>query len=307
MSTSGPEAEAVNLILIGMAGSGKTTLLQRINAYLHERKSPPYVVNLDPAVTRVPFQPNIDIRDTVDYKQVMSEYNLGPNGGILTALNLFTTKLDQVMDIVDKRSSSSKYFLFDTPGQIEIFTWSASGSIITSTLAATRPTVVVYVVDTPRAANPATFMSNMMYACSILYKTQLPFLVVFNKVDVVGDAFARQWMADFQEFQAALQRQDEAFMNSLMSSMSLVLDEFYQHLRVAGVSAMTGQGMDELFEGIDACVKEYHEEFRPGLKRQAEERRAEEDRQKQEGLRRLMDDLAVADGKEVDLDSPAKK
>ncbi|KAJ2475125.1 GPN-loop GTPase 1, partial [Coemansia sp. RSA 2320] len=182
--------EPVNIIMIGMAGSGKTTLMQRINAYLHERKTPPYVVNLDPAVTKLPFQANIDIRDTVDYKQVMKEYNLGPNGGILTSLNLFTTKLDQVMEIVDKRASDNKYFLYDTPGQIEIFTWSASGSIITNTLAATYPTVVVYVVDTPRTASPATFMSNMMYACSILYKTQLPFLLAFNKTDVVSHEFA---------------------------------------------------------------------------------------------------------------------
>lgn len=33
-------------------------------------------------------------------------YNLGPNGGILTALNLFTTKFDQVLDLIEKRSKS---------------------------------------------------------------------------------------------------------------------------------------------------------------------------------------------------------
>jgi len=44
------------------------------------------------------------------------------------------------------------------------------------------PTVVVYVMDTARNVNPVTFMSNMLYACSILYKTKLPFVVVMNKV-----------------------------------------------------------------------------------------------------------------------------
>jgi hypothetical protein len=39
-------------------------------------------------------------------------YNLGPNGGILTALNLFTTKFDQVLDLVEKRSESVEYDLF---------------------------------------------------------------------------------------------------------------------------------------------------------------------------------------------------
>ncbi|KAJ2777126.1 hypothetical protein GGI15_004612 [Coemansia interrupta] len=298
MSTSEP----VNIIMIGMAGSGKTTLMQRINAYLHEQNKAPYVVNLDPAVSKLPFQANIDIRDTVDYKQVMSEYNLGPNGGILTSLNLFTTKLDQVVSLVEKRASTTKYFLYDTPGQIEIFTWSASGAIITNTLAATYPTVVVYVVDTPRTASPATFMSNMMYACSILYKTQLPFLVAFNKTDVVGHEFAVEWMEDFEAFQRALrQQEDESFMNSLMHSMSLVLDEFYSHLRVVGVSAMTGQGMEAFFGKVDEAVKEYHDEFRPAMERQMEKKREQEKKDKEQQLQRLMHDLAVTEGKEVDL------
>ena len=49
----------------GMAGSGKTTLLQRLNSELHIRKTPGYIINLDPAVLNVPYSPNVDIRDTV--------------------------------------------------------------------------------------------------------------------------------------------------------------------------------------------------------------------------------------------------
>ena len=32
----------------------------------------------------------------VKYKEVMKQYGLGPNGGILTSLNLFATRFDQV-------------------------------------------------------------------------------------------------------------------------------------------------------------------------------------------------------------------
>ena len=59
----------------------------------------------------------------------------------------------------------SSYVIIDTPGQIEIFTWSASGAIITDAVASALPTVVAYIVDTPRTVAPATFMSNMLYAC----------------------------------------------------------------------------------------------------------------------------------------------
>ena len=83
------------VIVLGMAGSGKTTFVQRLTSDLHRGKVPPYVLNLDPACREVPFPANIDIRDTVNYKEVMKQYQLGPNGGIVTSLNLFATKFDQ--------------------------------------------------------------------------------------------------------------------------------------------------------------------------------------------------------------------
>lgn len=79
--------------------------MQRINAHLHGQREPPYVINLDPAVLNVPFESNIDIRDSVNYKEVMKQYNLGPNGGILTSLNLFSTKVDQILKLLEKRTS----------------------------------------------------------------------------------------------------------------------------------------------------------------------------------------------------------
>ena len=70
------------------------------------------------------------------------------------------------------------YIVVDTPGQIEVFTWSASGSIVTELFASSFPTIVIFVVDTVRCVHPKTFMSNMLQACSILYKTRLPLLLV---------------------------------------------------------------------------------------------------------------------------------
>ena len=83
-----------------------------------------------------------------------------------------------------EEKTNHPYIVIDTPGQIEAFTWSASGAIITETLAFSFPTTIVYVIDTTRCTNPNSFMSNMLYACSIYYKTKLPMLIVFNKTDV---------------------------------------------------------------------------------------------------------------------------
>lgn len=49
---------------------------KRVNSYIHSNGKAGYLLNLDPAVSQVPFGANIDIRDTVNYKQVMKEYVL---------------------------------------------------------------------------------------------------------------------------------------------------------------------------------------------------------------------------------------
>uniref|UniRef100_A0A1I7TWP4 GPN-loop GTPase n=1 Tax=Caenorhabditis tropicalis TaxID=1561998 RepID=A0A1I7TWP4_9PELO len=237
-----------SVLVLGMAGSGKTTFVQRLTAFLHARKTPPYVINLDPAVSKVPYPVNVDIRDTVKYKEVMKEFGMGPNGAIMTCLNLMCTRFDQVIELINKRSEEYSVCLLDTPGQIEAFTWSASGSIITDSLASSHPTVVMYIVDSARATNPTTFMSNMLYACSILYRTKLPFIVVFNKSDIVKPTFALKWMQDFERFDEALEDARSSYMNDLSRSLSLVLDEFYCGLKTVCVSSATGEGFEDMDE-----------------------------------------------------------
>lgn len=64
----------------------------------------------------------------MNYKEVMKQYQLGPNGAIVTSLNLFSTKFSEVIDFISK--SDHEYVVFDTPGQIEVFTWSVSGKLL---------------------------------------------------------------------------------------------------------------------------------------------------------------------------------
>ena len=321
-------------------GSGKTTFMQRINSHLFAQRTPPYVMNLDPAVMNVPFSPNIDIRDVVNYKEVMKQYSLGPNGGILTSLNLFATKVDQVLALLEKRclppksptapstqtstpsaqeqaaststtpSKPIKHIIVDTPGQIEVFVWSASGAILLDAIASSFPTVIAYIIDTPRTTSTSTFMSNMLYACSILYKTKLPMILVFNKTDVQDASFASEWMTDFEAFQAALEKEREegsfggieggsgmggsGYMGSLLNSMSLTLEEFYRHLDVVGVSSVTGHGVNEFFEAVEGKRVEFERDYQPELERRKKEREAEGEKRREKELGRLMKDMNVS-------------
>lgn len=300
-----------NLIVIGMAGSGKTTFMQRLNSHLHSKKTPPYVINLDPAVLKVPYGVNVDIRDSVNYQKVMNHYNLGPNGAIVTSLNLFSTKIDQIVALIDKRANDYKHVIIDTPGQIEVFVWSASGAIITQALASSYPTIMVYVIDTPRTSSPSTFMSNMLYACSILYKTKLPMIIVFNKCDVKDYQFAKEWMTDFEAFQDAMRASNEqgdengnsGYMSSLINSMSLMLEEFYSQLDVVGVSSYTGKGFDEFLDVVDDKVKEYNDVYKAEQERILKQKESEEQEQKVKNLSKLVNDLGIKDSKKLKDDT----
>ncbi|XP_071598525.1 GPN-loop GTPase 1 isoform X2 [Heliangelus exortis] len=279
MAAGGLTKAPVCLLVLGMAGSGKTTFVQRLTAQLHGQHCPPYLINLDPAVRDLPFPANI-----------VSRYGLGPNGGIVTSLNLFATRFDQVMKFIEKRQNASKYVIIDTPGQIEVFTWSASGTIITEALASSFPSVVVYVMDTSRSTNPITFMSNMLYACSILYKTKLPFIVVMNKTDIIDHSFAVEWMQDFETFQDAL-NQETSYVSNLTRSMSLVLDEFYSSLKVVGVSSVLGTGLDDFFVQLSKAVEEYEREYRPEYERLRKTAEEAQNKQKREQLEHLWKDM----------------
>jgi len=349
------EKMPVCVILVGMAGSGKTSLLSQLQASLEEKAAvaapasrretdddppaeeeaataaavsvpPPsaYCVNLDPATLHVPYDVSIDIRDTVNYKQVMKQHKLGPNGAIMTSLNLFTTKFDQVMSILEKRAypppdaneqqqqdnqkdgdgeendtdtvAPMDYILVDTPGQIEAFTWSASGSIMSESLASAFPTVLCFVVDTARcAASPNTFMSNMLYACSMMYRTRLPLVVCFNKTDVVSHEFCLEWMRDYEAFQQALDDKAESagFYGSLTRSLSLVLDEFYSNFANAcGVSAITGDGMDEFWETVQkAASQDFALDYVEDLKNRIEEQQVRRQAMARSSAARLQRDL----------------
>lgn len=96
----------------------------------------------------------------------------------------------------------------------------------------------------------------MLYACSILYKTKLPLLVVFNKCDVVPHDFALEWMKDFDKFEEAA-RAGKNYMAQFTQSMGLMLQEFYENLSTVGVSAVTGAGMDQFFNTISHAAVEY--------------------------------------------------
>jgi len=280
---SGSEKSPMCLLVIGMAGSGKTTFINQLEKQTTnlENNKLPFIVNLDPAVSSLNYTAFVDIRNKIKIKDVMKNYNLGPNGAILTSLNLFSAQFDSVLNKMDEKKNSTEMYIVDTPGQIEVFSWSASGSIISQMISLTYPTALVYVVDLARCQNPNTFMSNMLFCCSILFKMRLPMIVVFNKTDVSDPEAVKNWLSDYESYQNDLKK-NETYLSSLSRSMSLVLDEFYKDINAVYLSSKTGDGFPDLFKAVEKAREEYYNVFLPDLEKRLQSNPAEKKRIQEE-------------------------
>lgn len=133
-------------------------------------------------------------------------------------------------------------------------------------------------------------------------------ILVFNKTDVHSHEFAHEWMTDFEAFQSALRKDEEnelrqgggggggsgsGYMGNLLNSMSLMLDEFYKHLSLVGVSAMAGTGIDDFLEAVKGKVDEYEKDYKPELDALRKKRDDEKLAKQKKELDKLMKDMNV--------------
>ena len=63
-----------------------------------------------------------------------------------------------------------------------------------------------------------------------------------------------------------------------------------------GVSAASGQGMDEFFVAVEKAAQEYHEFYRPELERRKVKVKAEEKKLREESLQKLKKDIVEEEG-----------
>ena len=111
-------------LIIGPPGSGKSTYCDGMQQFLSAIGRKTSVVNLDPANDQTSYPCALDIRDLVTLEQIMADEELGPNGGVLYALE----ELEHNRQWLEEglKGLGEDYVLFDCPGQVELFTHHAS-------------------------------------------------------------------------------------------------------------------------------------------------------------------------------------
>uniref|UniRef100_A0A8C6LDY2 GPN-loop GTPase 2 n=1 Tax=Nothobranchius furzeri TaxID=105023 RepID=A0A8C6LDY2_NOTFU len=171
-------------VVIGPPGSGKTTYCQGMQQFLTSLGRKVVVVNMDPANEGKPCSCAVDISDLVTLDDVMENLKLGPNGGLLYCMEYVETNLDWLESKLAQYRDC--YFLFDCPGQVELYTHQHSVKNIFSQLAKWNfRLTAVHLVDSHYCADPAKFISVLCTSLSTMLHVELPHVNVLSKMDLI--------------------------------------------------------------------------------------------------------------------------
>jgi hypothetical protein len=154
----------------------------------------PILVNLDPAVETGTEYFDIDILNWVQVSKIMHEQRLGPNGALMAALNCFyENHLDEfitnILDCIFRDPALPAYFLFDCPGQVELFIQSNSPikSIISQVINQIGFRLsVVHLLDSRQCQDSYQYVSLLCLSLTCMLQLEnLPFIHVLTKVDLL--------------------------------------------------------------------------------------------------------------------------
>lgn len=173
-----------SLFVTGPAGTGKSTFCAAYKEWLISNDYDAAVVNLDPGSEYIPYEAEVDIRETISLSRIMSEYNLGPNGAQIVAADLMLENLEPVQNVL--KELDDYYVIFDTPGQIELFTFRTGSPLLVDRLSGSKG-MLAFVADAILSASPSGFISQKMLYGSVMSRFYKPMLFVLNKIDLIGD------------------------------------------------------------------------------------------------------------------------
>jgi len=232
------------IFVTGTAGSGKSMLTSKILEYYQKNGVFASVLNLDPGVESLPYRPDVDVRDYVDIVQIMKQYDLGPNGSMIMANDLIATKIEDIQNEI--HGVNPDYLIVDTPGQIELFAYRASGPFFIQNIDASEKTNI-FLYDGAMIASPTNFISISLLATSIKLRLGLPTINVMTKTDLIPDKIDQvlKWSSDpisLEEELKTLEGETYSLATDILRTLNI--GEFTGDL--IPISNLTGEGMVNL-------------------------------------------------------------
>ncbi len=233
-------------LLVGTAGSGKSLLTKVISDFLKSKDLHAITVNLDPGVFTLPYEPEVDIRNLITVSEIMEKYSLGPNGAMIMASDLLAVKLDEINDEIAQLKPD--YVLVDTPGQMELFAFRASGPYVARELDFDRK-LVLYLFDAVFSNDPLNFISNLFLFTAIYNRFLFPQCPVLSKIDLLPAKEIEKmvlWSQDPDELELAVQRQLTGSSRLISKDLLDAIVRLDLTFALMPVSAITHEGLVDL-------------------------------------------------------------
>ncbi|KAK3379272.1 putative GTP binding protein [Lasiosphaeria ovina] len=169
-------------LVLGSPGSGKSTYCDGMHQFMGAIGRQCSVINLDPANDQTNYPCALDVRSLVTLEEIMSGDHLGPNGGVLYALE----ELENNMEWLEEglKELGDDYVLFDCPGQVELYTHHNSLRNIFNRLQKLGyRLVVVHLSDCFCLTQPSLYLSNILLCLRAMLQMDLPHINVLTKID----------------------------------------------------------------------------------------------------------------------------
>ena len=248
------------IFITGTAGSGKSLLVSRLLQWYRDNQSFPITLNLDPGAINLPYTPDVDIRDYIDIQTLMESYDLGPNGSLVMASDMIATRLDEIQNEVE--TLNPDYIIVDTPGQIELFAYRASGPYIVSNFRSDNK-VTLFIFDGMLVSSPINYVSVALLASSIKLRLKISQVNVLTKRDLIVEKlkYILEWSTSSISLESALSNEKDAEFSLLSKDLVRGMNKggFMQSL--IAVSSVTMNGMVNL-AGALARILNQGEEVR---------------------------------------------
>jgi len=242
------------IFIIGTAGSGKSLLTASLNEWLKVGKQKAATVNLDPGVLHLPYVPDIDIRDQININDIMEEYGLGPNGALVLAADLIAEESERIGGEIEDLQSD--VVLVDTPGQMELFAFRASGPYLANEMT-TEQKAIVYLFDAVFSFNPLNYVSNMFLAAAVYNRFFFPQMHVLSKCDLLPPEEANRivdWSSRPEALEAAIDEKLTGTRRLLSRDMVNAIYRLGLEFQLIPVSGKTNEGLINLTSALERIL-----------------------------------------------------
>jgi len=232
--------------IIGTAGSGKTLLTASFSNWLRLAKQNAITINLDPGVLTLPYTPDIDIRDYIKIEQLMQQYGLGPNGALIMAADLIAEETERLGEEI--ATFNPDIALIDTPGQMELFAFRASGPYIANELTK-EPKALIYLFDSVFSSNPLNYVSNVFLSAAVYNRFFIPQVHVLSKSDLLPPEEMNRivdWSANPSALETAIEEKLTGTRRLLSRDMIHAVYRLGLKFLLMPVSAKTNEGFINL-------------------------------------------------------------